>query len=272
MGEYTSREYSYDWLVPGLLERQDRLLLTGAEGGGKTVLTRQFGVTLAAGLHPFTGHVIPGNEAGFRVLVIDAENSEQQTARGYKWIIAKAQGLRERQGLTGEEWQKNLLVSCHPGGIDLQAPHDINQVDKALTDIAPDMLIAGPLYKLHMANPNEESPLRQIVGTIDSMRERHNVALITECHAGNGTGPNGQRDMRPIGSSLLRRWPEFGLGMSRAKTDPGIGRAKIVDLLPWRGGRDERDWPDQLCHGDYLPWKATDPEYFDKVSKWDYAE
>lgn len=228
-------------------------------------MTRQFAATLAGGLHPFTGQVIPGRENGLRVLVVDAENSEAQTGRGYKWVISKVQALRERQGYTGKEWQQNLMASCHPGGINLLADHDVKQIDKALEDIAPDMWIMGPLYKCHYESPNEEAPMRQLVGVVDHMRERHGVTFISEAHAGNATGANGMRNLRPIGTSLMLRWPEFGLGMSRAKADPGIGRAQIVDLLPWRGGRDNRDWPEQLKHGEWLPWIPTDPEYFDKA-------
>jgi hypothetical protein len=43
----------FDWIVPGLIERGDRLMLTGFEGLGKSMLTRQLAVTMAAGLHPF---------------------------------------------------------------------------------------------------------------------------------------------------------------------------------------------------------------------------
>ena len=58
----------FDWVVPGLLERGDRLILTGAEGLGKSVLMRQLAVCAAAGVHPFTppqGRTGPG--AGHRL-------------------------------------------------------------------------------------------------------------------------------------------------------------------------------------------------------------
>jgi ATPase subunit of ABC transporter with duplicated ATPase domains len=44
----------YDWLIPGLLERGDRVIVTGQEGKGKSTLLRQIGVQVAAGIHPFT--------------------------------------------------------------------------------------------------------------------------------------------------------------------------------------------------------------------------
>ena len=43
-----------DWVIPGLLERGDRLIWTGFEGLGKSVVVRQLAVCAAAGVHPFT--------------------------------------------------------------------------------------------------------------------------------------------------------------------------------------------------------------------------
>jgi RecA-family ATPase len=40
-------------VIPGLLERRDRLMLTGEEGLGKSYLLRQIAVMAAAGLDPF---------------------------------------------------------------------------------------------------------------------------------------------------------------------------------------------------------------------------
>lgn len=62
---------AYDWVVPDLLERRDRLMLTGSEGGGKSTFLRQVAVLSAAGIHPFRFSPIQP----IRVLVVDAENS-----------------------------------------------------------------------------------------------------------------------------------------------------------------------------------------------------
>src|SRR5699024_3989203 len=41
-----------DWVVPGLLARGDRFVLTGAGGTGKSTLLRQIAVCAAAGIPP----------------------------------------------------------------------------------------------------------------------------------------------------------------------------------------------------------------------------
>ena len=56
--DVSAEDDSYDWVVPGLLERGDRFVLTGTEGAGKSTLFRQLAVTIAAGIHPFSGDPI----------------------------------------------------------------------------------------------------------------------------------------------------------------------------------------------------------------------
>lgn len=46
-------DVGFDWLLEGVLERTDRLLLTGREGAGKSLLCHQLSVQLSAGRHPF---------------------------------------------------------------------------------------------------------------------------------------------------------------------------------------------------------------------------
>ncbi|MGH8882567.1 MAG: AAA family ATPase, partial [Stackebrandtia sp.] len=70
----------YEWVVPGLLERGDRLILTGFEGLGKSMLIRQMATMMAAGLDPFKWTEMPP----VRVLLIDLENSKRQSRRRFR--------------------------------------------------------------------------------------------------------------------------------------------------------------------------------------------
>jgi replicative DNA helicase len=70
-----------------------------------------------------------------------------------------------------------------------------------------------------------------------------------ETHAPHG-GSFG-RDLRPFGSSVWLRWPEFGIGIH---TDPDDDRNYL--LKHWRGPRDVRPWPSVLCRG-AGPWPWT---------------
>lgn len=231
-----SDDPEYDWLVPGLLERGDRLIVTGPEGGGKSTLLRQFAIQLAAGIHPFTlDHIEPVN-----VLLLDLENSERQTRRKIRPLRAKA-GDRLAA--------KHLRVRIISQGINLANAVHQDWLDVRLAANKPDVLITGPLYKLADGDPTEEKVAKPVAVFLDHMRAKHGIAIIIEAHSPHAATAGGKRPERPYGWSGWLRWPEFGIHLS----DKG-------NLTHWRGQRDEREWPSLLTRGGEWMWNAvTDP-------------
>ncbi|WP_228787042.1 AAA family ATPase [Nocardia terpenica] len=265
MREFLAQEDFHSWLVPGLIEHTERIILTGEEGGGKSVLCSQIGACIAGGLHPFTGD-LQDDGVGARVLVYDCENSAAQSRRRFRLITARVDELREGYDMAPVDWSQQIRIEVQPKGIDLLAGRDVAHLEHAINAVRPQLLILGPLYKLHHRDPSDEPAARELTWILDGLRERYGFALLTEAHAGNGVDSAGKRNMRPIGSSLWRRWPEFGFGMRRSTRDPGRGRAQLVDLVPWRGSREERAWPDSLQFSVRLPWGPADDEYYDRVN------
>jgi replicative DNA helicase len=79
--------------------------------------------------------------------------------------------------------------------------------------------------RLHAANPNDEEPARKVTQVLDRCRSAANCAIVTEAHAGHGYGGL-ERPIRPTGSSLWLRWPEFGYGLpGHAPIYVGLGGA-----------------------------------------------
>jgi hypothetical protein len=239
----------HDWIVPELLERGDRVILTGFEGLGKSVLGRQMAVTLAAGVHPFLPHRSIEPQ---RVLVIDCENSERQGRRKFRALaeVSINRGCRVPDG--------GLRLIHRPEGIDLTRNDDAEWLLERVTAHKPTVLFIGPFYRLHNANINEELPARKTVAVLDQARTAADCALIIEAHAGHGEAGKG-RSVRPTGSSLLLRWPEFGFGIAPCQ-DPEPGRPCMdVEIRHWRGQRDERAWPAYLKWGDPgdWPWQTS---------------
>lgn len=265
MADFLSVTDTHDWLVPGLLERMDRIVLTGAEGGGKSVACTQIACTLAAGLHPFTGNPLGSGARRCRVLVIDCENSPPQSRRRYRWVTGLVDARRRNHGLSPVDWNDCAEIEIRPAGIDLLSAADTAKLERTIEASAPDLLVLGPLYKLHHENPNDEKPAREVAWVLDGLRERHGFALLTEAHAGKANAGDGRRNMAPIGSSMWMRWPEFGFGLLRSQDDTSKGRAQLVDVVSWRGSREERQWPSQLQYSPILPWMPADPDYYDEV-------
>lgn len=235
-------------VIPGLLHAAERVILVAGEGTGKTTLGRQVWVMTAAGLHPFTGEPIPPK----RTLYLDLENPQsivQAKARSLLDLARRQPGWDDRRA----------RIWCRPGGIDVRQPADAQQLAAVIKATAPDLIIAGPLYKMTVDGGERAEQLHSAVAAFwDRMRDRHGVALWLEAHAPMAQG-GAARDLRPLGSGVWQRWPEFGISLR-----PADGDRNELKLGRFRGDRDERLWPDKLIRpagGEQWrwPWKAIFP-------------
>lgn len=231
-------DYSYDWVIPGLLERMDRLILTGGEGAGKSTLARQVCILAAAGLHPLKFEKItPVN-----VLVVDAENSERQWRRAVKYIATRA-----REDGTVDPGPRVQIVAGRR--IDVTKGSHLSEIHRLIDVYKPDLLYIGPLYKITSGAIMTDDDAAPLLVALDSLRER-NLAMIMEAHAAKGSSEH-VREWRPRGSAALMGWPEMGLGLSRLNDDGD------TELVRWRGDRDEREWPKFLRRGRDWPWEVA---------------
>jgi AAA domain-containing protein/DnaB helicase-like protein len=232
-------------IIPGLLHHEDRVIIVAEEGHGKTYLTLQTGFCAAAGVHPFRHDILFPSR---RVLVIDFENPRGE--------------VRDRMAMFGalagqyDAYQPdNILIWSWPEGVDLKKGSDAHMVAEQIRRARPDIVLAGPVYNM-IADTGEHS--EQIHSTVTrfwgKMRARYGFATWLEHHAPMQQGRQ-PRLMRPQGSGVYTRWPEFG------KTLIANGEKGIVNVGKFRGDRiRNRPWPDQLrrheFHGQAWPWVA----------------
>ncbi|MEV8023689.1 DnaB-like helicase N-terminal domain-containing protein [Microbacterium sp. NPDC080220] len=231
-----------EWVIPGVVERRDRLALTAGEGAGKSTLLRQMAILSAAGIHPFRFSPIDP----VRVLVVDAENSERQWRRKTRHMADRAEMLGQRSPVD------HVALRC-VDLMDITSAGDLGRIHKWMDEVQPDLVVIGPLYRMVPGGLNGDEEAQAALRALDTIRAR-NVAMLIELHAGHAKEKDGERNLRPRGSSQLLGWPEFGIGLTREKEIVN-GRSRYR-FIRWRGDRDDRVWP-HLVRGQEWPWETT---------------
>lgn len=234
-------------VIPGLLDHEDRLVLVGTPGEGKTTVLHQMAFALGCGLHPFRSGV--GIEPG-RVLIVDLENRPGVLARKLEARIATAAAI-------GPGWDPaNVKVWSRRSGLDLRSPTDQARLAQVLRKVEPQFVVAGPINKM-LYDDGASGGHQAVARWWDRMQERLGFALALEHHPPLKQGPQKKREIRPSGSAIWEQWPEFGFVMEPAGVSLPAG---AMLLSRHRGDREEgRDWPERierrtLMQGEGWPW------------------
>lgn len=199
----------HDWVIPGLLERQERLMAVAPEKAGKSVLTRQFILMLAVGLHPLSKsrEEIPP----MRTLMVDLENPGPLAARDFRRQVSSMDNL----------WQANdrAYIWHKPGGIHLGDKHDRIELRNVVDRCEPDFVAISPIYKAYDGlDDSWEKQAHGVQQPLDKLREEFNCAIWMEHHA--PWGEKGMREIRAIGSSRWARWLDYTVTLVPPKGVP----------------------------------------------------
>jgi len=218
-------DQSYEWVIPGMLERQERFMLIAPEKAGKTVLTRQVALCLASGRHPFkVNHEVPV----MRTLIVDLENPAGVARRDFNRQIVNMQDVWSTDN-------KTAFILHRPAGIHLGDAVDRLMLRQVVDRLGIDLLCISPIYKAY--DGLDQSWEEQAFGVqkpLDRLREDFNLAVWMEHHA--PWGERGQREMRPIGSSRWGRWLDY-----QAMLQPEAKAVPPYTRMFWRAiRRDER--------------------------------
>jgi replicative DNA helicase len=253
--EYLATVPEYEWLVPGQIERRERLMFTGPEGGGKTELLLQLGVQYSAGLNPFWRTGIEP----IQVLMVLVENRRSHMKRRLQYLrnlVKHEQQLRLGTAAAAGYDPRRLRMHIAEGGVNLLRRHDRNEFTGLVQAVKPDLVICGPVYKLLGGeDENDSRPASAFGDYVENLCKRFGSAFIIEAHSARGERGK-QRPVEPIGTTFWQRWPEFGFGlrMRPAQNPNDPHEAQVWDWVPWKVRDRERAWPVALQHGRNWPW------------------
>lgn len=236
-----------EWIVPGFIGRQDRMILVAPGGSGKSYLIRYFAVSTLIGRNPLTGQEFETYRP--RVLIIDLENPRRVIRDGFRSMMRTAQ-------LKDPECLDRIAVRSYPRQIDLRSRTDRAMVEMWIAEHSPDLVCFGPAYKaIHSPRPNEneQNAATVLTGIIDDLRDRYNFAFILEHH-----GAKADRSGAPMGTSVWEWWAEFGRGLTPLDQNGDVAQdvrfTKSLEVKAWRGDRIPVPWPKRFDRTVTSPW------------------
>lgn len=239
-----------DWVIPGMMRRRWRAILVATEGAAKSTILRQAVLMCAAGRHPFLPEVTmrPCN-----TLTIDAENPLEVVEHQFDLITNMAK-LPPSDG-------RAKIWACE-GGMNLRKRKDQNVFEAVVEASRPDLVTLGPIYKLGLRDGDDwDEAATELLTFLDRMRVKYNFAIMLEHHAPQATS-DGRRDIRPFGSSVWLRWPEFGIKFAAQERDE-LNQPHVVRIGYWRPPRlNSASWPTHLTRSTIgAPWIGTWPDH-----------
>jgi replicative DNA helicase len=239
--DFTTATDAPRWIVPGLLRRHDTILVLGASGVGKSFLSRQVAICLAAGLHPFTLKRIEP----VRTLLVDLENAPDQVAEDAVGTLTGAALIAG--GDTGQRgW-----IWPQPEGLDLRKRGDARLLERVIAQTQPQVLCMGSLYNAYRRGSDGwDEAAEDVQAVLKRLRGRYGLALWLEHHmpraaAGGHTGS-------PYGGVRWEQWPTHGRRLSRADCPAPV----FLLQSTFRGDRGARDLPLAFKRGGRLPLTA----------------
>jgi replicative DNA helicase len=184
-----------------------------------------------------------------RTLTVDLENPERIIRRTSTSIVGAARSM-------GYERNGDIHLVIKPDGLNLLSVADRMILEEHIETVQPDLLVMGPLYKafLDPGTRTSEAVAIEVAKYLDRIRAVYGVALWLEHHAPLGQSMT-SRELRPFGSAVWSRWPEFGLAL---QPDPTAHSEYVYDVNHFRGARDIRAWPLQMKRGKKFPFEVLE--------------
>lgn len=218
----------HEWVIPGMLERQERFMLVAPEKAGKSVLTRQVALLLAAGRHPFNHKIeVPP----MRTLLVDLENPEPVARRDFRRQVSQMDGLWTTDNSKAFLWHK-------PAGMHLGDAGERTMLRLAVERYDIDLLCISPVYKAYDGlDRSWEEQAHGVQKPLDKLREDFGCAIWLEHHSPWKGSADRTREFRPLGSSRWSRWLDYQAALTGEGAPP-------YQVLQWTAvRRDER----KLC-------------------------
>lgn len=177
---FLNTEVEIEWAIPGILQTQGYMLLTGPAGVGKTQFSLRWAINLALG-HNFLGHEIAEAQ---RILFFSLEMGHADLKFFLSTMCA---GMSTDDLLMLEQ---NLLIVPLGEAFYLDQSDQQAQFQALLLQFAPTGVFIDSVGSSSSGNISDESTVKALMDFNDKIRQRHNVFTWFIHHNRKAQGDN----------------------------------------------------------------------------------
>jgi hypothetical protein len=239
---------------PNLLTREERFLMVGKEGGGKSTLVYQMLTGASYGVNTLSPSL--DRYEPQRVVFLDVENNPYQIADQVRLV----HHLLHEEAPDVKPYWKNLKRKV----VDLTDKNQQASVIRSIVGHAPDVLYMGTAYKMAFSE-DYRVMARAIMSTVDRIRAEVGCTTLIEHHAGWGEKGN-RNGWRPDGTSEWARWADFARGMDVKFNEQQTRRVMKLIVSSRMDRSTGRDWPGGFVQGRgdaTFPWLPVPQDEFE---------
>lgn len=186
---FLNTEVEIEWVIPGLLQEQGYMLLTGPAGVGKTQFSLRWAINLALG-RSFLEHEIATPR---RILFFSLEMGHADLKY---FLTTMCQHMPQEDLLLLEQ---NLLIAPLGEAFYLDQSKEQAQFEAILNDFKPSGVFVDSVGSSSSGNVSDEGTVKALMDFNDKIRQRHNCFTWFIHHnrkaQGDNKKPNKQSDV-----------------------------------------------------------------------------
>lgn len=179
-----------EWLVHDLIPQKTVTLFSGDGGTGKSLVSLQLAVSVAAML-AWLGKGVSGG----RVIYMSAEDDDDELHRRLDDILrASNRTYDDIEGLTLRSLAGEDALLAVDTQIALMQSELFKELDARAADEAPTLIVIDTLADVYPANENDRAKVRQFIGILRGLALKHECAVLllghpslTGLNSGSGT-------------------------------------------------------------------------------------
>ena len=172
---FRERPPPIEWLIEGMLEKKNVVMLAGAPKSAKSWLALEIGLSVASGTPLFGDPLMMGTGRSGKVLFCFLEDGPHNI-HARCTALAKGKGIREVEKLD--------LFFRFGGGINMGVRSQAIQLGEAIKAGIPDLdlLVFDPFRNLHYGDENDSSIIIQIMDNLRYLRDNTGASVLVTHH------------------------------------------------------------------------------------------